>query len=331
MVRGKRPGRDGTPKFVWQQAEEPAPQQDDGATAPAPMAAPMVAPVPAQAAPMPVAPPAPVPETAAVPKQAPTASAPAPVAWGASMPPAMSAPAGPEPGPSEPRGPFSTHRRAIVTGVTVALVLGCALGVGDLVTQHSTSLAAAQGPSTPEKPATTLSPSAPATTAKPSPSAKPSASPTKASPSPSKVVVIQLPPPPPSPSPSPTPVTVDVSKQLYAADGLKLTLTSIVADPDGQITVNVTYQNTTSSAAGLVCAGDTDPSVDTLTPAKGSAIGATHSYCSDHPTAPLTLAAGGTLNSYAIFVGVDAAAGPFSFTWQSGGSITGTIAGLTLN
>jgi hypothetical protein len=42
------------------------------------------------------------------------------------------------------------------------------------------------------------------------------------------------------------------------------------------------------------------------------------------------LAAGGTLASYAIFEGVDATAGPFTFAWQENTIFTGRVAGIRL-
>lgn len=121
--------------------------------------------------------------------------------------------------------------------------------------------------------------------------------------------------------------TVDIV--LYSNSGLTVTLTTIAVGPVGRVTADVTYQNTGSASIELECGG-LSASLDTLTPASGPAIPATHSYCSDHPAASLTIAAGGTLASYAIFDGVDAAAGPFSFTWQGNTQISGSVAGIAI-
>jgi hypothetical protein len=106
-------------------------------------------------------------------------------------------------------------------------------------------------------------------------------------------------------------------------------LTTIAAGPDGRVTADVTYQNTSTATISLGCGG-LSASIDTLTPAAGPAIPATHSYCSDHPSTTITVPVGGSLPSYAVFDAVDPAAGPYTFDWQGKTQISGSVAGIAI-
>ena len=123
--------------------------------------------------------------------------------------------------------------------------------------------------------------------------------------------------------------TVNVDVELYSNSGLTVTLTTIAAGPDGQVTADVVYRNTSSAGIALGCGG-LSASIDTLTPATGPAIPAARSYCSDHPGTTVTVPAGGTLSSYAVFDAVDTAAGPYTFDWQGKTQISGSIGGIAI-
>jgi hypothetical protein len=121
-----------------------------------------------------------------------------------------------------------------------------------------------------------------------------------------------------------------INKQLYADATMTITLASIQVSAGGAVTATVEYRNTGILPVALQC--DTVPtaSVDTLTRTDGTVFKATHSYCSDHPGTVSALLAGGTSASYATFAGVSGRNGPFTFSWQTGQSMSGTVSGIVL-
>jgi hypothetical protein len=131
------------------------------------------------------------------------------------------------------------------------------------------------------------------------------------------------------PSPAPPTTVATVGQRLYSGSSLSVTLTSVSATGD-EVTADVSYQDVGSSAVALTCSGVTVPAIDTLASADGTAIPASRTYCSDNPTATIFLPPGGTLNSYAVFDGVQASSGPFTLTWQENTTISGTVSGITL-
>jgi hypothetical protein len=121
-----------------------------------------------------------------------------------------------------------------------------------------------------------------------------------------------------------------VERTLYHNRSLTVTLTTMTITRDHEVTAQVSYQNTGSSALTLSCSGVTDPAIDTLTSADGTLIPASHTYCSDHAAATIDLPPGGALPSYAVFAGVQASSGPFTLTWQKNAELSGAVSEITL-
>jgi hypothetical protein len=177
-------------------------------------------------------------------------------------------------------------------------------------------------------------------------SASPSASPSR-SPSPSASATHQgsvtpattgaaatssaaVPPPPPA---GPLPLTAGthtVNRVFYQSGSLVLALTTVNVASSGRVTANVVYFNGGSSTILLGCSTVTNPAVNLLTRADGAVYRATNSFCSDNPQASFNLAPGQARDSYAVFDGVTGQNDAFTFTWQSGLSITGTLGGIVL-
>jgi hypothetical protein len=133
----------------------------------------------------------------------------------------------------------------------------------------------------------------------------------------------------PSPIASPSTAVTTVAQTLYSSASLSVTLTTMTITGD-QVTADVSYQNVGSAALALYCSSASDPAIDTLTTADGMVIAASHTYCSDNPTATLDLLPGGTHSSYAVFDGVQASSGPFTLTWQGNTGISGAVSGISL-
>ena len=127
---------------------------------------------------------------------------------------------------------------------------------------------------------------------------------------------------------APSTMVTTVGQTLYSNSSLSVTLTTMSVTGD-EVTANVSYQDVGSSEVALSCSGLSVPAIDTLTSANGAAIPASRTYCSDNPTIAIGLLPGGTLDSYAVFDGVQASSGPFTLTWQET-TPSGTVSGITL-
>lgn len=119
-----------------------------------------------------------------------------------------------------------------------------------------------------------------------------------------------------------------INRQIYADDTVVVTLTDVVVGQGGQLRFDIDYHNVGTAPDSLSCAGLADAAGDAvLTAADGTAIDATHTYCSDNPDAAIDLDPGQHQASYAIFDN-PGRTGPFTFDWQDGVNISGTIANL---
>lgn len=143
----------------------------------------------------------------------------------------------------------------------------------------------------------------------------------------------------PAPSPGFGPLvagtyTIDRTLARTSSPALTLTLTQVTVAAGGVVTVDVTYHNTGSSALILSCGGVNDATVNLLARSDGKTYRATRSFCSDNPNAVFALSASGSggssCRSYAVFTGVTGQNSEFTFTWQSGQSVTGVVPGVVL-
>jgi hypothetical protein len=200
---------------------------------------------------------------------------------------------------------------------------GPVVAVAPIVDSASPSHAA--GPATPA-PAPSPGKSVPA-----SAPARPSRTPAPATPSAAA--------PAPAPSPGFGPLvagtyTIDRILARTSSPALTVTLTQVTVAAGGAVTVDVTYHNTGSSALVLSCGGVNDATVNLLARSDGKTYRATRSFCSDHPSDVFVLSASGasgsSRQSYAVFAGVTGQNSDFTFTWQSGQSVTGVVPGVVL-
>jgi len=129
------------------------------------------------------------------------------------------------------------------------------------------------------------------------------------------------------PGAAPAPGTYDLDEHLADVQGFRLTLTEIEVADDGTMTARVDYRNE-GSGQTLGCLAATDPGASSVEYADGSESTSTETYCSAHPTATLTVAAGDTFTSYAVFPAPESR--PFTLHWQPGQDFSGTASDLVL-
>ncbi|MFD7080653.1 hypothetical protein [Streptomyces sp. NPDC059918] len=126
--------------------------------------------------------------------------------------------------------------------------------------------------------------------------------------------------------------TYPINRMLHQGEGITITLSLVRVDSDGVATAEVVYQNRLPIVQLLTCTSEVQaPGIDTLTSSSsGTTIRATRSYCSDHPGAGLILPPSGSIKSYAVFPGIRSQEGPFTFGWQKGTEVSGTVEGVVL-
>lgn len=132
----------------------------------------------------------------------------------------------------------------------------------------------------------------------------------------------------PTPSRAPSQGHFVIDRQILNDGSLVLTLTAIDLRHN-LMTAYVSYHNVSGLPEILSCLDDSDPSTSFITLANGNVVHSAKTYCSDHPSAELTLGAGATHTSYATFPVGQGFPQPFSFNWSTG-SRTGTVSHISL-
>jgi pimeloyl-ACP methyl ester carboxylesterase len=128
------------------------------------------------------------------------------------------------------------------------------------------------------------------------------------------------------------PGTYPVNRVIDNYDGWLVTLASVQVSQNGTATFYVTNQNVSAGSPGtLTCTGVTDPNVSELTLGDGQVVDSTATFCSENPgDSTITVQSGQSTTDFAVFPDSAGLTSPFSFTWQVGVDLTGTVSGITL-